>query len=73
MAVNIEIRILLQHWWKKSYSAAAPTRESCEVKCESFVSERTAQNCSNSSKRAVEMFETNGDVRDRKSLMKRRW
>jgi len=43
MSDNIVIRILLRHYWKKSYSAARATREICEVEGDSFVSERTAQ------------------------------
>lgn len=40
---KFEIRVLLKHYWKQDYKAAAAARKICEVEGEGVVSERVAQ------------------------------
>ena len=40
---KFEIRILLKHYWKQDYKAAAAARRICEVEGEGIVSERVVQ------------------------------
>ena len=42
---KFEIRVLLKHYWKQDYKAAAGARSICELERESFGSERVAQSC----------------------------
>ena len=41
---NLEIRVLLRHYWKQGYKAAAAAKKICEVEGDGVVSTRTAQN-----------------------------
>ena len=41
--LNFEIRILLKHYWKQDYKAAAAARRICEMEEKGVVSERVAQ------------------------------
>ena len=40
---KFEIRVLLKHYWKQDYKAAAAARRICEVEGEDVVSEHVAQ------------------------------
>ena len=40
---KFEIRVLLEHYWKQDYKAAATAQRICEVEGEGVVSERVAQ------------------------------
>ena len=41
--IKFEIRVLLNHYWKQDYKAAAAARRLCEVEGDGVVSERVAQ------------------------------
>ena len=44
---KFEIRVLLKHYWKQDYKAAAATRRICEVEVEGVISEPMAEVASN--------------------------
>ena len=45
--LKFEIRVLLKHYWKQDYKAAAAARRICEVEDKGVVSERVANDGSN--------------------------